>query len=29
VVLSAVDDGYGWALNKEATRALRAEMAGS
>ena len=28
VVLKAVDDGYGWALNKEATRALRAEMAG-
>ena len=29
VVLRAVDDGYGWALNSEATRALRAEMAGS
>ena len=27
VVLSEVDDGYGWALDSEATRALRAEMA--
>jgi N-methylhydantoinase B len=25
VVLDEVDDGYGWALNAEATRALRAE----
>ena len=27
VVLTEVDDGYGWALDKQATRALRAEMA--
>jgi len=27
VVLCGVDDGYGWALDGEATRALRAEMA--
>ena len=26
VVLSKVDDGYGWALNTEATRKLRTEM---
>ena len=29
VALNAVDDGYGWALDTEATRALRAKMAGS
>ena len=27
VVLAEVDDGYGWSLNPEATRKLRAEMA--
>jgi N-methylhydantoinase B len=27
VVLIEVDDGYGWALNREATRKLRTEMA--
>ena len=27
VVLAEVDDGYGWALNAEATKALRADLA--